>query len=409
MPSNSVIPIFDFRGLTNALQEGLYTHRELRIGLNIDIDDKGWLHSRARVTELADADSLYVNPEKTIGFATANNNLYQINPINDSLVLLKSNIGSGPYCWTSTGPVFFVMGQERGWVITPQGIRPWGMDEITSYNIFVHGVSRGIPAGEYRIAVARLNLDTGLLSGVTSIRSVTVSQPSKLVVLLSESLGADEEAVLLSSNTNGSILYIAGRFAGGESVELATVDHLAQPFKFTATQKPPVSQGPLVWWKGSVYVSQYDPGQNYSELIGSQVNDYHHFSLDGLNDISEYAHIRMAVRYQDRLLLGTEREIIVYSSVDNRTVIAPYGVPVGVQWDYDHTGAVWFTTIRGVRKFDGELSDPTEGKFLADWGSVVGAGFVHKDGIQQFITCTLEPGEVPSFFPIIDPGLYETP
>lgn len=395
MPFNQAIPIFDFKGLRNDLDPALLNNNALQECINFDIDNEGWLHTRGTLTQLAEDDlttvsAIFVTDDKQAAFVIADEALFKINPADDTLIPYLDNIGEGPYVFTNAGSAVFLLTKEFSFAIYETLITNWGIPNPPMPVANVLKGSGSLCKGRYSIAYAYQSITTGVVSGSHAINIIEVEE-GDAIALEDIPQQAGFNTIVLASLVEGTELFELVVLKSETGYVINELLNLTMPFHYVNCFPPPIGNQ-SAFWQASLWVSIYNKDTEHSEVFSSKPNSFHHFDLGSSHGITEQGEIRMLVGTDAGLLIGTDRQVILYSSIDRRTELMQYGVPKGHQWDFDIDRNVWFTTERGIRvlRTNGNLEAPNEEAYLTEWGSKVGTGFVQKDGMQQFISCTLE-------------------
>ena len=393
----------DFTGLRNNVGAAGFDLGDLEVGLNVDIDDKGFLLRRkghsAVVVAGVDRD-LFAAGGVCLGVGS--NTLVQISPNWSTQNLHSGLTPNRPLSYAAIGArVYYSNGVESGVVENGQR-RSWGLEVPGFPDVDFTGGA--LSAGQYQVALTYLRADGQESGARISIVANLVAPDGGLELTLPVSTDSNVtlKAIYVSAR-NGEILYryavidkAVTTFAVREErpgiVALAT-QFLVPPNMLGAIDYIAYGNGRMLVAVGSrLYCSEpyapelFDPRKSWPFLDA----------------------ITMVVPLEDGTWLGTKSQVIWLPNAEPEKwqfmAKAPYGVIPGTAYvdslssigDGSGKGlAVYFATTQGlcVGGNGGQMSNFTEGKFSYPIQER-GAGIVRRHrGMSQYLT-TLHGAEV---------------
>jgi len=393
----------DFTGLRNNVGAAGFDLGDLEVGLNVDIDDKGFLLRRkghsAVVVAGVDRD-LFAAGSMCLGVGS--NALKQILPDWSTIVLRTGLTPSRPLTYAAIGArVYYANGVDIGAV--ENGLhRSWGL-AVPDFPVmaFVGGALR---AGSYQVALTYLRAD-GQESGARI----------SIVAHLVASDGGFELTLPVSTDPSVTHKTVYATARDGETLyRYAVVDNAVPTFAVReerpgtvalATQflVPPNSLGTIdhiAYANGRMLVA-----------VGSRLYCSEPYAPELFDPRKSWPFldaITMVAPLEDGTWLGTKSQVIWLPNAEpekwNFILKAPYGVIPGTAYEDslasvgDGSGkgrAVFFATTQGlcVGASGGQMSNFTEGRFQYPMQER-GAGIVRRHrGMIQYLT-TLHGAEV---------------
>jgi len=392
----------DFTGLRSNVGAAGFDPGDLEVGLNVDIDDTGFLLRRkgysAVVVAGVDRD-LYAAGSMCLGVGS--NALKHIMPDWSTITLRSGLTPSRPLSYSVAGArVYYTNGvefgvvengQHRSWGLTPPALGP---------AILVGGVLR---AGRYQYSMAYLRND-GQESGaaLAQVLELPITGGYELTLPVSTDFDVTQKTVYVSDR-DGETLHRYAVVDNATTIFAVREERMGTVALATQFLVPPSMLGAIdhsAYGNGRMLVS-VDNRLYCSEPYAPELFDPRK-SWPFLDTIT------MIASLEDGTWLGTRNQVIWLPNAEpekwNFVVKAPYGVIPGTAYEdslaslgdgKDKGRAVFFATTQGlcVGANGGQMINFTEGRFQYP-SQERGAGIVRRHrGMTQYLT-TLHGAEV---------------
>lgn len=376
-----------FLGLVNTLDPLQAPIGALLVADNIDIDDAASIRRRDGYTlasSFTDVYGAFASEDQKYLYVIDDGSLYSVQ--NDfTSTLVATDFPKGQYEFEEVGARIYILGPRIGYIDNGE-FKPWGV---------VHGIQPGVtrtsgqlPAGTYSVACAFKNIH-GEIGGVPAPVVITVPADSTLVIEVPQL--ANHSTVVYVSSNNSEYMYRAGE-TQDVTFLLTSLTPLISPLSREQYQRYPVPMNAtqLTYYQGKMYVGEYSQTNNNSYIYSSEPFWLGLFDLFG-SYITVPGEIRLLHAYSSGILIGTDMNIMSFSTENGLTELASYGVPKGTQASEDPTGEVFFWSNRGVCRVP-NFTNLTQTHVSVPAGSTCVTAFVEQQGYNRFLISTTSGG-----------------
>lgn len=275
--------------------------------------------------------------------------------------------------WLEVGTRVFM---STGYLIDNNVLMPWATPMPAQPDVTIG--TGFLLAGQYQLTITTIMPD-GRESGSCEVMALNL--PDNSGITLS---GTDSRMVYMTE-LNGSVFYEVGvgvtviDSTDQLSLKSINVDRLI-------TQTVPPEVGKIAYYNECLHCSVYDKPTNSSAVFFSKPFLFNVFDwfTDVISDIS--GEIRLLYGMPDGLLIGTDREILLYNVDSGITKLAGYGVASGKPLTKDRDGNIFFQSLRGVCTMP--FKNLTGDKFTAPLGGECTTAVIDTSGTELFITVT---------------------
>lgn len=392
----------DFTGLRNSVSAAGFDLGDLEVGLNVDINDRGFLMRRKGYSTVAVAGidrDLWASGGVCLGVGS--NALKQILPNFSTTVLRTGLTPLRPLTYAAIAArVYYTNGAEYG-VVENGAHRTWGLAVPALGAVTLTGGA--LKAGRYQVSMTYLRSD-GQESGAAraAVIEVPLTGGFDVVLPVSSDPGVDRKAVYVSQ-VDGEILYRYAVISNGEQTFSVREQRPAVAALATQFLVPPNILG-------AIDLSAYANGRMLV-AAGSRLYPSEPYAPELFDPRKAYTfldRITMVAPLEDGTWLGTATQTIWLPNAEpekwNFMLKANYGVIPGTAYadslstvgDGSGKGpAVFFATTQGlcVGTNGGQMQNFTEGRFAYPIQER-GAGIVRRHrGMAQYLT-TMQGAEV---------------
>ena len=345
MPVNELlVPVSGFKGLNNKQDRTKLGLDWLEVADNVLIGSMNDVTTRAGCTSvLTNINAIHSSRDGLRGYVVDTNNALSLFD-GVSTQQLVSDIGSGPYLWSDAESMTFVLGADRGYVLYPDRVEPWGIEPPQKPTLTP--VPGSLIAGTYQVVATYYN-EHGRDSGAVAAQSIVLSDAKSAIQAEIDSVPAENMVRWWMTPPDGSVLFYVGESAEKNIVLNGPISSLAIPLKTQFFDKPPAPALQIAFWMGRVWVAYHDPARGFTRIYPSQPIDYHYFAYDDQDCIDVEGRVTLMAGTQAGLLVGTHRAIHAFDQNLNKQTLSEYGA-VDSQARFDDDGNCWFWTTRGV-------------------------------------------------------------
>ena len=390
MPKNEpTLSIDRFRGINNVERPSRLEPGWLAGADNMSLDDEGGLESRQGYTAIAGftaITSAYATRDQTRLYVVDNGDLKRVVSMQPLVTaVLASGLPSGEVYWCEAGNMVLFSGAAQG-VIDGGDYYPLSIPMAPSPGLTQ--IDGQLPGGRYRVACTFKDA-RGREGGSGPAGVIDVADDSGISMIL-PSL-ADHTVIVYVSSVNGETLYRLDEDTGGGFV---WVDQSPSTFPLNEEQvvayPAPANADLIAFHESKLWVSDYDQSTDLSYLFHSKPFWYHLFDLSR-DYVAIPGKVLMLASVPGGLIIGTNREIYVYTVEEALVKLADYGVVPGHNVAYQQNGNVVFWTQRGVCS-GLPFKNHTDETYSVPHGARVGVQLIEKQGKNQFIVVAASGG-----------------
>ena len=341
---------------------------------NIQLDDEGGVSSR-------DGNTLAM---PTTGITAAFNiESYQYGYIVDNGTLKRVNkdlstadlgiVSIQPTEWLEVGTRVFM---STGYLIDNNALMPWVTPVPVQPDIIIG--TGYLAAGQYQLTITSISPD-GRESGSCEVIPLNLADNSGLALV------GTQNCMVYITPLNGSVFYEVG-------IGVTVIDSIAQLSSKSINpnllimQSVPQGIDKIAYYNECLHCSIYDKPTNSSSIFFSKpflFNVFDWFS-DVISDIA--GEIRLLYGMPEGLLIGTDREILLYNVDSGTTKLAGYGVASGKPIKRNRDGQIFIQSLRGVCTMP--FKNLTGDKYTAPLGGECSTAILDSSGTELFITIT---------------------
>jgi len=354
---------------------------------NVYLDDEGAFNSREGFFEAMQSGNItaaFAIESTQYGYIVDNGELKKVtSTVNASDgTVIKTNlmttdlgpVSTKPVEWLEVGTQVFM---STGFIINNNKLIPWSVPIPNQPSIAV--TSGHLPAGQYQLTMTQLMPD-GRESGSCEVIALNLQENSGLILQ-----GTDNNIVYMTA-LNGSVFYEVGMgIQLINSIADLTNRSINKALLLANPLPPDISK--IAFYDGALHCAVYDHVNNQSAVFWSNKQQMlpHIFNYfeDVINGIT--GEIRMLYGTEDGLLIGTDREILLYDVGIKK--LAGYGVTSGKPLKKDRDGKAYFQSLRGVC-VPHPFTNVTGDKFIQSLGGNSSTAIIETEGSQHFVTIT---------------------
>lgn len=241
-----------FIGLNNVDEEEALSTRELRVALNVDITDRGFIKRRKGYTQLQSGSFHSLWSEGGVALVVSGDSLYSIDP-NMELSLVRSGLALGrtlSYAYVD-GNVYYSNGIVTGRVDNGLQDQTWGVEMPNSP--VLTAVSGGFEPGSYLVKLTFVDA-SGVESGASQYAYINLQDGQAVSVGLPTALSQTIEHInVYRTPTNGERYYLAATVPYGTANVVLSSESSAVQLETDGLY--PVEPGHVVGeYNGRIYV-----------------------------------------------------------------------------------------------------------------------------------------------------------
>lgn len=341
---------------------------------NIQLDDEGGVSSR-------DGNALAM-PATGIT-AAFNIESYQYGYIVDNGVLKRvfgdlstvdlGTVSTQPTEWLEIGTRVFM---STGYLIDNNALMPWVTPIPVQPDVIIG--NGFLAAGQYQLTITSISPD-GRESGSCEVVPLNLHDNSGLTLI-----GTDNCMVYMTA-LNGSVLYEVG-------IGVTVIDSIIQLTEKSInvdrliTQSVPPVVDKIAYYNECLHCSVYDKSTNTSSIFYSKPFLFNVFDWfeDVISDIA--GEVRGMLGMPEGLLIGTDREILLYNTDSGITKLAGYGISSGKPIKRNRDGQIFIQSLRGVCTMP--FKNLSGDKYTAPLGGECSTAMLDSSGTELFLTIT---------------------
>ena len=359
---------------------------------NVYLDDEGAFNSREGYFEVMQGSSItaaFAIENTRYGYivdsgvlkkvtvtplnANANTDIDQVIKT-DVVTTVLGNVTTEPVEWLEVGTQVFM---STGYIINNNQLLDW-LVPIPSQPVVTMTLGY-LPFGQYQLTMTQLMPD-GRESGSCEVIALNLADNCGLA------LQGTDNCIVYLTEPNGSVFYEVG--TGIQSIESLT-DLTSKAINNPLLLANPLPQdiSKIAFFDGALHCSVYDNVNNTSAVFWSNKQQMLPHIFNYFEDVISGipGEIRMLFGTESGLLIGTDREILLYDGSIKK--LAGYGVTIGKALKKDRDGQVYFQSLRGVCTFP-PFKNMTGDKFIQALGGNSSTTIIEWGGSQQFVTIT---------------------
>ena len=365
--------ILEFLGEINTKYPDRIPLGALRESSNIDITDSFKVRSRngyELLKTLANCTWAYATLDQSYLYLIDSGTLYKV--IEDlTLIELESGMPTTDLYEVEIGNDVYL---SSGHVISGNVVRTFKLENPTPPKVSI--VKGDLPIGQYQVVTTTIK--DGLESGHSSPIIVNLTMSGGLLI----SAGSFENIYV--TKTNGSVYFLAGNtYVGVYELDVLT-DKLDNTL-INALEAPDNITN-IAFYESMLFCGVQDYENNLSFVFYSKPFHYHLFDIEVDNFIVA-GELRLLVAANDGLIIGTDQEILSYTTDNGLHVLANYGVPKGHSGVQLMDGNVEFWTHRGMCKAL-PFENKTQEQVSVKAGNYCTVAHVEQNGYERFIALT---------------------
>lgn len=332
-----------FQGLNNVRDPRTMGPSWLRVADNVDITDTQHIVRRPGHTRVAEGTfrAAFVTQDETSAFVASPTTLYLLNP-DYTLEPVAELDPAAPVRFLEVNHRVYVLNGYRHLVLEGARTRPWGLP-VPQLGAVERHPGTMMPAGEYSFAVSHVAED-GRESGLSQPVVATADGPTAWRVFLPQEPGL-RTALYMSSGQDSVLYRVTVTQQPVLDLSWDSIDSSISPT--TTGCSPPPPGGVLAFHQGRVLIGDSFPEQRMSLIWQSDPLSYELFQLDR-GYIPVPGEVRMLHGTPLGLLIGTDREVLLWTPQEEMTTLFSYGVPPGSAIREADDGALYFWTDRGL-------------------------------------------------------------
>jgi len=341
---------------------------------NVQLNDENGVDSRdgyALVSSTTDVTAAFNIESYQYGYIVDNGILKQVNK--DLSVKELGTVSTQHTEWLEVGTRVFM---STGYLIDNNVLMPWATPIPVQPDITIG--TGFLLAGQYQLTMTTIMPD-GRESGSCEVIALNLNDNSGIT------LSGTESCMVYMTELNGSVFYELGvGVTVIDSIDQLSIKSINPDRLITQTVPPEV--GKIAYYNECLHCSVYDRPTNSSAIFFSKpflFNVFDWFS-DVISDIA--GEIRLLHGMPDGLLIGTDREILLYNVDSGLVKLAGYGVASGKPLTKDRDGNIFFQSLRGVCTMP--FKNLTGDKFTAPMGGECTTAVIDTSGTELFITVT---------------------
>lgn len=341
---------------------------------NIQLNDENGVDSRDGYTlasTTTDVTAAFNIESYQYGYIVDNGVLKQVNK--DLSVKELGTVSTQHTEWLEIGTRIFM---STGYLIDNNVLMPWATPIPVQPDVTIG--TGFLLAGQYQLTMTTIMPD-GRESGSCEVIALNLPDNSSIT------LSGTGSCMVYMTDLNGSVLYELGvGVTVIDSIDQLSIKSINPDRLITQTVPPEV--GKIAYYNECLHCSVYDRPTNSSAIFFSKpflFNVFDWFS-DVISDIA--GEIRLLHGMPDGLLIGTDREILLYNADSGLVKLAGYGVASGKPLTKDRDGNIFFQSLRGVCTMP--FKNLTGDKFTAPMGGECTTAVIDTSGTELFITVT---------------------
>jgi len=341
---------------------------------NVQLDDEGGASSREGNTLAMPTTGITAafNIESyQYGYIVDNGALKRINK--DLSTQDLGTVSTQHTEWLEIGTRVFM---STGYLIDNNVLMPWKNPVPVQPDVIIG--TGYLAAGQYQLTITSISPD-GRESGSCEVIALNIADNSGLTLV------GTQNCMVYMTPLNGSVFYEVGiGVTVIDSITQLTEKSINQQILITQSVPPVVDK--IAYYNECIHCSIYDKPTNSSSIFFSKPLLFNVF--DWFNDvISDIAgEIRLLHGMPDGLLIGTDREILLYNTDSGITKLAGYGVASGKPLTKNRDGQILFQSLRGVCTMP--FKNLTGDKYTSPLGGECSTAILNSSGTELFVTIT---------------------
>lgn len=346
MPANEpTVRVDQFLGLRNKQRPARMPDGALVRADNVDIDDTGAVQRRrgfAAAAAFTSVTAAYATRDESALYVVDSGNLKRIVNLSPLVTeLLATGIPPGEIYWAEAGNLLFYSGAAQG-VIDGSRHMPIGIPMAPAP--LLHRMPGNLPPGRYQMACVFQDA-YGRQGGAGPASSIELDETGGIAANLATIEGYT--TIIYASEVNGSVLLrVDSTTAGGYQItEPLRTGYALDQAQITTYPAPGYGEQ-IAFFESSIWIAEYQPTHDQTLIFRSKPFFFHLFDLS-TDYIAVPGRVTLLTDAGENLLIGTDREILLYSG-DALSSVADYGVIPGQSCDHDEGGAAFFWTARGL-------------------------------------------------------------
>lgn len=346
---------------------------------NVQLNDENGVDSRdgyALASTTTDVTAAFNIESYQYGYIVDNGILKQINK--DLSIKELGTVSTQHTEWLEVGTRIFM---STGYLIDNNVLMPWATPVPVQPDVTIG--AGFLLAGQYQLTMTTIMPD-GRESGSCEVIALNLPDNSGIT------LSGTEICMVYMTELNGSVFYELGvGVTVIDSIDQLSIKSINPDRLITQTVPPEVDK--IAYYNECLHCSFYDRQTNSSAIFFSKpflFNVFDWFS-DVISDIA--GEIRLLHGMPDGLLIGTDREILLYNADSGLVKLAGYGVASGKPLTKDRDGNIFFQSLRGVCTMP--FKNLTGDKFTAPMGGECTTAVIDTSGTELFITMTDGTGQ----------------
>ena len=341
---------------------------------NVQLDDEGGIISRDDYVLEIPGTAI------TAAFSIENNKyaymvddgiLKRVN--NNRTIVPLGTVSTHPTEWLEVGTRVFM---STGYLIDNNILMSWDTPIPPQPDVIIG--TGYLMAGQYQITITSITPD-GRESGSCDVIALNLPDNSGLT------LTGINNCMVYMTELNGSLFYEIGL---GVSVINSVTQLSAKTINndLLITQSLPPGIQKIAYYNQCLHCSVYDKTTNSSAVFYSKPFLFNVFDWfeDVISDIA--GEVRGMLGMPDGLLIGTDREILLYNADSGTIKLAGYGVASGKPIKQNRDGQIFIQSLRGVCTMP--FKNLTGDKYTAPLGGECSTAMLDSSGTELFITIT---------------------
>ena len=378
-----------FRGLNNTRDP-----RNLQIGWltearNVDIDDQGAIVRRPGLTQV-DATPFrhgYATIDENVMYLATHTALYRMDRSNGIVHLYDGLDPSAPVRFLELNHQVYILNGPVHLVAEGDHVRQWGLPVPPQPK--VERRDGTADPGAYELAVTYIAPD-GRESGASPRVQVHSDTPCIWHLELPQREGL-AVSVYMTPAGDSTLYRVLTTQRDVVEIDAAGIDMATS--LATEYRQPPPAGDVLALHQGRVLIGDHFPEQRMSVVWQSDPLGYEHFQLDRAY-IPVPNQVRMLAPTTAGLLIGTDREVLLWGVDEQLRRVFDYGVPPGTVAGSDDGQGVFFWTHRGLCVESGEgFQNVMREAFSPEASVSASAALVQMGGFRRVVALTQATGQ----------------